>query len=218
MFNLCEIKDTIKIEPSGFRKKKSQAITDEVNRKYANKVKRFVLGFISLGVEVSIIFMDHLSNQIRLSFYFIFFLVCFRLSTKRSNLSLNNNKSTRWNNHLNGSTYGTSPWVGHVDLFLQVLQDIGLCIAMHDIISASEGFIHHGDGCSYVTVHFRMVIFRPFVGEIITGKIRSSSQEGVRGKMTCTKQEQRRQLGLKMFTHKLTALLCFVFTSHIGIL
>jgi len=39
MFNLCEIKDTIKIEPSGFRKKKSQAITDEVNRKYANKVQ-----------------------------------------------------------------------------------------------------------------------------------------------------------------------------------
>jgi hypothetical protein len=39
MFNLAEIKDTIKIEPSGFRKKKSQAITDEINRKYANKVK-----------------------------------------------------------------------------------------------------------------------------------------------------------------------------------
>lgn len=39
MFNLAEIKDTIKIEPSGFRKKKSQAITDEINRKYANKVQ-----------------------------------------------------------------------------------------------------------------------------------------------------------------------------------
>lgn len=40
MFNLAEIKDTIKIEPSGFRKKKSQAITDEINRKYANKVQK----------------------------------------------------------------------------------------------------------------------------------------------------------------------------------
>jgi len=39
MFNLAEMKDTIKIEPSGFRKKKAQAITDEINRKYANKVK-----------------------------------------------------------------------------------------------------------------------------------------------------------------------------------
>lgn len=38
MFNLAEIKDTIKIEPAGFRKKKAQAITDEINRKYANKV------------------------------------------------------------------------------------------------------------------------------------------------------------------------------------
>ncbi|KAF9406335.1 DNA-directed RNA polymerase III subunit rpc25 [Podila epigama] len=98
MFNLAEIKDTIKIEPSGFRKKKPQAITDEINRKYANKV----------------------------------------------------------------------------------LQDVGLCIAMYDILYASEGFIHHGDGCSYVTVHFRLVIFRPFIGEILTGKIRSCNQEGVR--------------------------------------
>ena len=53
---------------------------------------------------------------------------------------------------------------------------------MHDILYASEGFIHHGDGCSYVTVHFRLVIFRPFVGEVMVGKIRSCSQEGVRGK------------------------------------
>ncbi|KAG0045780.1 DNA-directed RNA polymerase III subunit rpc25 [Gryganskiella cystojenkinii] len=98
MFNLCELKDTIKIEPSGFRKKKSQAITDEINRKYANKV----------------------------------------------------------------------------------LQDVGLCIAMHDILSASEGFIHHGDGCSYVTVEFRMVIFRPFIGEVLTGRIRSCNEDGVR--------------------------------------
>ncbi|KAG0238486.1 RNA polymerase III subunit Rpc25 [Mortierella sp. GBAus27b] len=98
MFNLAEIKDTIKIEPAGFRKKKAQAITDEINRKYANKV----------------------------------------------------------------------------------LQDVGLCIAMYDILHASEGFINHGDGCSYVTVHFRMVIFRPFIGEIIMGKIRSCNQEGIR--------------------------------------
>lgn len=42
MFNLAEMKDTIKIEPSGFRKKKAQAITDEINRKYANKVRTWV--------------------------------------------------------------------------------------------------------------------------------------------------------------------------------
>ncbi|KAG0249963.1 DNA-directed RNA polymerase III subunit rpc25 [Actinomortierella ambigua] len=98
MFNLAEIKDVIKIEPSGFRNKKAQALTNEINRKYANKV----------------------------------------------------------------------------------LQDVGLCVAMYDILHAGEGFINHGDGCSYVTVYFRLIIFRPFVGEIMTGKIRSCNQDGVK--------------------------------------
>lgn len=33
------------------------------------------------------------------------------------------------------------------------------------------------------TVHFRFIVFRPFIGEILVGKIRSSSSEGLRGKM-----------------------------------
>ena len=32
-----------------------------------------------------------------------------------------------------------------------------------------------------VSVHFRFVVFRPFVDEILVGKIRSCSPEGVRG-------------------------------------
>jgi hypothetical protein len=38
MFILSVLKDTIKIEPTDFRKPKQEAITDEVNKKYANKV------------------------------------------------------------------------------------------------------------------------------------------------------------------------------------
>jgi DNA-directed RNA polymerase III subunit RPC8 len=39
MFILAVLKDTIKIEPADFRKPKQEAITDEVNKKYANKVR-----------------------------------------------------------------------------------------------------------------------------------------------------------------------------------
>lgn len=132
MFNLAEIKDTIKIEPAGFRKKKAQAITDEINRKYANKV-----------------LYDHPKAYIGV-------LHC--------------------------------SVIHHPLLYtprMQVLQDVGLCVVMYDILYASEGFINHGDGCSYVTVQFRMVIFRPFIGEVLKGKIRSSNQEGVRGIPRC---------------------------------
>lgn len=63
MFNLAEIKDTIKIEPSGFRKKKSQAITDEINRKYANKVQNTIKARENEGSEAQI-------RKRRLSTYF----------------------------------------------------------------------------------------------------------------------------------------------------
>ncbi|ORX85363.1 hypothetical protein K493DRAFT_331631 [Basidiobolus meristosporus CBS 931.73] len=98
MFILSVFKDTVKIVPQNFRKSKNDALADEINKKYANKV----------------------------------------------------------------------------------VHDVGLCISLHDILEASEGFIHHSDGCSYVKVKFRLIVFRPFIGEVITGKIRSSSSEGVR--------------------------------------
>ncbi|KAI9358020.1 RNA polymerase III subunit Rpc25-domain-containing protein [Pilaira anomala] len=61
----------------------------------------------------------------------------------------------------------------------KVVQEVGLCICVHDILHTSEGFILYGDGCSYVKV----VVFRPFVGEILTGKIKSCSPSGVRVSM-----------------------------------
>lgn len=57
--------------------------------------------------------------------------------------------------------------------------NIGLCIALHDITSLQESFIIPGDGASHTRVKFRYIVFRPFVEEIIIGKIRSCSQEGV---------------------------------------
>ncbi|CEP08572.1 hypothetical protein [Parasitella parasitica] len=61
----------------------------------------------------------------------------------------------------------------------KVVQEVGLCICIHDVLHTSEGFILYGDGCSYIKVTFRIVVFRPFVGEILTGKIKSCSPSGV---------------------------------------
>lgn len=56
---------------------------------------------------------------------------------------------------------------------------MGLCIALHDIIKLEESFIIPGDGASHTRVKFRYIVFRPFIEEILLGKIRSCSQEGV---------------------------------------
>jgi len=61
----------------------------------------------------------------------------------------------------------------------RVIQKIGLCICLYDLLWASEGLIGHGDGFVNVNVEFRMVVFRPFKGEVMLGRIRSATPEGI---------------------------------------
>ncbi|XP_033118101.1 DNA-directed RNA polymerase III subunit RPC8-like [Anneissia japonica] len=61
----------------------------------------------------------------------------------------------------------------------KVVHDVGLCIALHDVTKLEESFIFPGDGASHTKVHFRYVVFHPFMDEILIGKIRSCSNEGV---------------------------------------
>ncbi|THW25529.1 hypothetical protein D6D23_04246, partial [Aureobasidium pullulans] len=62
----------------------------------------------------------------------------------------------------------------------KVIHRVGLCVALYDILQTSEGLIGHGTGIVNVNVDFRMIVFRPFKGEILTGKILSSSDMGIR--------------------------------------
>ncbi|CAJ2513482.1 Uu.00g016010.m01.CDS01 [Anthostomella pinea] len=61
----------------------------------------------------------------------------------------------------------------------RVIQKIGLCICMFDLLWASEGLIGHGTGLVNVNVEFRMIVFRPFKGETLFGRISSSTPEGL---------------------------------------
>ncbi|KAI9838681.1 MAG: hypothetical protein M1819_004995 [Sarea resinae] len=62
----------------------------------------------------------------------------------------------------------------------KVIQKIGLCICLYDILKASEGLIGHRTGIVNVNVEFRLIVFRPFKGEILFGKISSSSPAGIK--------------------------------------
>lgn len=66
-------------------------------------------------------------------------------------------------------------------LFLdKVIAKLGLCISVYDIRSIKGGFIFPGDGGSTYTVDFRLIMFRPFVGEIIVAKLKESDANGLR--------------------------------------
>ncbi|KAI8322679.1 hypothetical protein GQ54DRAFT_142620 [Martensiomyces pterosporus] len=97
MFILTLLRDTLKIVPAEFRKSRENALKDEINRKYANRV----------------------------------------------------------------------------------LHDVGLCMLAHDLLEIDEGYVQHSEGWIWVKVKFRMIVFRPFRDEILMGRIRSSSPEGV---------------------------------------
>ncbi|XP_020571201.1 DNA-directed RNA polymerase III subunit RPC8 [Phalaenopsis equestris] len=62
----------------------------------------------------------------------------------------------------------------------KIIANLGLCISVYDILSMDGGFIYPGDGCSSYEVVIRLVMFQPFIGEILTGKIEESNSDGLR--------------------------------------
>ncbi|ORX85228.1 hypothetical protein BCR32DRAFT_229818 [Anaeromyces robustus] len=102
MFMVTTIKDTVKILPRYFYKNRNEAIIDEINHKYSNKV----------------------------------------------------------------------------------LHNVGLCIELLDLIEVSDGIVLPcKDGSYTVKVTFKMIVFRPFIGETLIGKVSNSSEKGIKVSM-----------------------------------
>lgn len=62
----------------------------------------------------------------------------------------------------------------------RVIADLGLVTTVYDIQSIEGGFVYPNDGAAYFRVKFRVVVFRPFVGEILVGKLKSCSKSGLK--------------------------------------
>ncbi|KAL0654476.1 hypothetical protein Bca4012_097167 [Brassica carinata] len=65
-------------------------------------------------------------------------------------------------------------------LFLDKVLSIGLCVSIYDIKSAEGGFVLPGDGAPTYKVVFIIVVFRPFVGEVIAARFKESDSNGLR--------------------------------------
>ncbi|KAF8308349.1 hypothetical protein DL93DRAFT_2126859 [Clavulina sp. PMI_390] len=61
----------------------------------------------------------------------------------------------------------------------RIVFDVGLAICVFDFLKIGEGIVHYGDGCYWYTVTFRIVVFRPFVSEVILAKVRSCDPEKI---------------------------------------
>ncbi|EKX47764.1 DNA-directed RNA polymerase III subunit RPC25 [Guillardia theta CCMP2712] len=61
----------------------------------------------------------------------------------------------------------------------RVLLGTGLCVCLYEIEELGEGLIYPSDSAVHVRVTFSLVVFRPFIGEVITGSIHRSTPEGL---------------------------------------
>jgi len=65
------------------------------------------------------------------------------------------------------------------NLIDRVVPSVGLVVTLWDIQSIEGGTIYPSDGAAHYDVTFRLVIFRPFEGEVLVGKLIRSDKTGV---------------------------------------
>lgn len=100
----------------------------------------------------------------------------------RRDQSKTSKQSKHLGTHLSGIILRiTIVLISMIFLLKQVLLNVGLCIALKDIVKVGDSIILPGDGASHTEIVFRYIVFRPRTSDIITGKIRSCSREGVHG-------------------------------------
>ena len=54
-----------------------------------------------------------------------------------------------------------------------------MVVTLYDILNIQGGHIHHSEGAASFLVTFRVVVFRPFAGEVLTGVLHKSTPEGI---------------------------------------
>lgn len=62
----------------------------------------------------------------------------------------------------------------------KVILNAGLGVAFFDFIDIGDPYLYPGEGASVQLVKFRLVVFRPFVGEVLTGRVSSSNKDGLK--------------------------------------
>ncbi|GME86605.1 hypothetical protein B5S28_g3248 [[Candida] boidinii] len=62
----------------------------------------------------------------------------------------------------------------------KVIHKLGLVISVWDIMEIDDGLLKPGDGATFVNVKFRCVVFKPFVGEVLTGWIEKITETGIK--------------------------------------
>ncbi|XGW01362.1 hypothetical protein V3C99_013928 [Haemonchus contortus] len=61
----------------------------------------------------------------------------------------------------------------------KIVPDLGLCICVYDLLEVGVAYILPGEGSGHTRVKFRLVVFRPYVDEVIQARVVSSTSQGL---------------------------------------
>ncbi len=62
----------------------------------------------------------------------------------------------------------------------KILPDVGFCIGLYDYVHIGDQFVYPAEGAAHLLVRFRLIIFIPFEGEILTGNIVAVDPNGIK--------------------------------------
>ncbi|CAM9360398.1 unnamed protein product [Ascophyllum nodosum] len=62
----------------------------------------------------------------------------------------------------------------------RVIVNVGLCVGLHSYESIGDPYVYPSDGSAHYKVRFRLLVFRPFVGEILRGRVSSCTKDGIK--------------------------------------
>ena len=62
----------------------------------------------------------------------------------------------------------------------RVVEDVGLVVTLYEIHSVEGGDVYPGDGGAHFAVTFSVVVFCPFEGEVLVGKLKSCDEHGLK--------------------------------------
>ncbi|KAE8540409.1 hypothetical protein D1P53_003354 [Cryptococcus gattii VGV] len=62
----------------------------------------------------------------------------------------------------------------------KLVPEKGLALSVFDILTAEDGKVTWGNGLMYYKVSFRLMLFAPFVGEVIVGRVLSTTKSYIR--------------------------------------
>jgi len=62
----------------------------------------------------------------------------------------------------------------------KIVPNLGLCVSLYDVTEVGESHLYPGNASHHTYVEFRLVMFKPFVGEVLDGQIVNCNAQGMR--------------------------------------